>query len=412
MILFKYNIEKEVSVMQYELLSKIFYKNNADYEHTYLKRFENDLACRYNFTINENQAFVEINMEILNLITNILQLDKRLFKATQSIPPIALIQFTKKCLVDEIKLTNEIEGVHSTRKEIKELIHDKNESKKTKRLQGLVQKYLMLLDSQRIELKSCQDIRKLYDEFILTEIKEEDPKNIPDGENCRKEGVDIVSPSQKVIHKGLYPETKIVAAMTTAIEVLNDSKMNYFINIAIFHYMFGYIHPFYDGNGRMGRFISSYLLAQKLEPVVGFGISYTIKNKIKKYYDMFKETNDYKNKGDLTPFVIGFLEIIAESIEHLCSTLEARAEQFYFYSDKIEKYAGGNKNFSTILYILVQNSLFADDGISIQDITRITELSSSTVRTLLKQIPEEMLIIKQTGKMNMYDINLEVVAKI
>ena len=398
--------------MHYELLSKIFYKNNAAYEDTYLKRFENEFAYKYNFKIGEHQAFIGMNGQILNLVTNILQLDKRLLKATKSVPPIALIQFTKKCIVDEIKLTNEIEGVHSTRKEISEIINDKKKTKQSKRLYGLVQQYLMLLNGEKIELKSCQDIRNLYDELVLTEIKEDDPKNIPDGELFRKEGVDIVSPSQKIIHKGIYPETKIITAMTSAINILHDNSMNYFVNIAVFHYMFGYIHPFYDGNGRMGRFISSYLLVQQLEPVVGFGLSYTIGQKIKKYYDMFKDANDYRNKGDLTPFVIGFLELIEESIENLCSTLEARGEKLKFYHDKLEKYAEQNKHLSSIMYILLQNSLFADEGISINDIAKIVNLGSSTVRACIKQIPEDILMISQSGRMHIYDVNLDRVAEI
>ncbi len=398
--------------MKYELLSKIFYKNNEAYEDIYLKRFNNEFTYRYDFTIGENQAFVGINVEILNLVTNILQLDKRLLDAARSVPLIALRQFTQKCLIDEIKLTNEIECVHSTRKEISEIINDKTKSKKSKRLYGLVQKYLMLLNGQKIELKSCQDIRKLYDELVLTEINEDNPKNVPDGEIFRKEGVEVVSPSQKVIHKGLYPETKIITAMTSAIDILNNSQMNYFVNIAVFHYMFGYIHPFYDGNGRMGRFISSYLLMQKLESVVGFGLSYTINQKLKKYYDMFKETNDFKNKGDLTPFVIGFLEFIEESIENLCSTIEARAEKLKFYMEKIKKFADENNPLCNIMFILVQNSLFADEGISIQSMADIVKVSSSTVRAWIKQIPEEMLIISQSSRMKTYSINLDVMAKI
>lgn len=397
--------------MKYESLSKILYKDNNMYEPTYLKRFESESTYQYDFMIGKNKAFVVINLEVLNLISDISRLDKGLLETSKNLPTIALIQFTKKCIVDEIKLTNEIEGVYSTRKEIREIINDKTDNK-TKRLYGLVNKYMMLIDNQRIELKSCQDIRNLYDEFILAEIKDDDPKNLPDGETFRKDIVEIVSSTQKVIHKGVYPETKIISAMTSALNDLNDGKMETLIKIAVFHYMFGYIHPFYDGNGRMARFISSYLLAQRLEPVVAFGLSYTIKEKIKKYYHIFKETNDPKNKGDLTPFVIGFLEFIKESIENLCSTLEAKAEKLNFYTEKIKKYVDGNNQLGKILYVLIQNSLFADEGISIEDISNIVGVSSSTIRTQIKKIPEDMLIISQSGRMKIYDVNLDVMAEV
>lgn len=410
-VLVAYNERKGVSLVVYEVLSKLFYKNHAVYETTYKGRFYNEFTYRYNFTIGEHQTFVSMNLEILNLVTSILQLDKRLAEATRSVPQIALIQFTKKCIVDEIQLTNAIEGVHSTRKEIRELIDEKTENKERRRLYGLVQKYMMLSNGQQINLRSCQDIRTLYDEFVLAEVNADNPDNAPDGELFRKDIVEVVSPSQKIIHKGLFPEAKIITAMTTALDILHDEKLNYFVNIGVFHYMFAYIHPFYDGNGRMARFISSYLLMQRLTPVVGFGLSYTIKNKIKKYYDMFKETNDYKNKGDLTPFVMGFLELLAEAIENLCITIEGRADQFHFYREKIEKYADGNKTIRNILYILLQNALFDDEGINVVYLAQVAKLSPSTVRSWLKKMPADILVISQNGKMNVYSINLETMAQ-
>jgi len=397
--------------MLYEPLNKIFYKDNESYETIYRERFNSEFAHRYNFTIGGDQAFVGLNLEILNLITSILQLDKRLLKVTNHLPPIALTQFTRKCVVDEIQLTNEIEGVHSTRKEIRELINDESVNKKRKRLYGLVQKYMMLSNRQEIKLKTCQDIRTLYDEFILAEVKADDMSNIPDGDIFRKDIVEIVSPSQKIIHKGLFPEAKIITAMTSALDILHDNKLNTFVNIAVFHYMFGYIHPFYDGNGRMARFISSYLLNQQLESVIGFSLSYTIKNKIKKYYDIFKDANDYKSKGDLTPFVIGFLEFIEEVIENLCVTIEGRAEQFKFYVGKIGKCADGNKSIRDILFVLVQNALFDDEGICISELAQATEMGQSTVRAWLKKIPDDIMIITQSGRMNVYRINLDVMAQ-
>lgn len=393
--------------MQYEPLSKIFYKNNPDYEKIYSDRFNSESAYRYNFVIGKHQAFVMVNLEILNLITRILQLDRRVLKVSNKIPPIGLDQFTRKCIIDEIQLTNEIEGVHSTRKEIRELIAEDTVNKKKKRLYGLVQKYMMLTDGQKINLKTSHDIRTLYDEFILEEIKADDAGNLPDGKIFRKDIVEVVSPSQKVIHKGVYPESKIISIMNAALDILNDRDLNIFVNIAVFHYMFGYIHPFYDGNGRMARFISSYLLNQYLEPMVGFSLSYTIKNEIKKYYDMFKETNDYKNKGDLTPFVIGFLEFIVEAIENLCVTMEGKLEQFKFYVGKIDEYANDNEPIENLLFVLVQNALFDDEGISISELAQAARMGESTTRNWLKKIPEEIMTINQSGKMKLYSVNLD-----
>ena len=101
----------------------------------------------------------------------------------------------------------------------------------------------------------------------------------------------MFSATQKEIHKGLYPESKIMDAMEKSLVILEDKNLDPLIKIAIFHYLFGYIHPFYDRNGRTSRFISSYLLTKVLNNLIGYRISFTIIEHIKEYYDAFKICN-------------------------------------------------------------------------------------------------------------------------
>ena len=44
---------------------------------------------------------------------------------------------------------------------------------------------------------------------------------------------------------------------------LNGDNINSIIRISIFHYLYSYVHPFYDGNGRINRLISSYYISKK-----------------------------------------------------------------------------------------------------------------------------------------------------
>lgn len=397
--------------MEYETLSKIFYKDSQNYENRYRSRFNSESSYKYDFYIGEDQVFVCINLELMNLSEEIHRLDKKiLWLCEKRIPLIALNQLIKKCIINEIQLTNEIEGVHSTRKEIREIIGDDKFNKKRNRLYGLVQKYLLLLKNEQIALQTCQDIRTLYNEFVLSEIKESNPENAPDGSIFRKEIVEILSPSQKVIHKGVYPEQKIVEMMTEVLKIL-DGKGNHLINIAVFHYMFGYIHPFYDGNGRMSRFISSYLLTKELQGLIGINLSYIIKNNLNKYYDMFKDANDYRNKGDLTPFVIRFLEFIREAGEFVGKSIEDKAEKLDFYSKKIDACAT-SKNNDEVLQLLLKNALFADEGLNIEEIAYFSEMGKSTVRGVLKEISGELLIVDSNNRMKLYSLNLDELAKI
>ena len=392
--------------MSYESLGKIYYKNNEKYEDIYQSRFNSEFTIKFDFNIGEHQSFLVINNDILTLVSAIMKSDKNLSKASLGLPPIALKYFLKRCLIDEIQITNEIEGVRSTKREIRALVDTEEKSKEKKRLYGLVQKYKLLLSDTTFSLDTCEDIRTLYDEFVLAEVERENIKNIPDGKFFRKDMVEIISPSQKVIHKGVFPEEKIIDLLTKALNVLKVIDINPLVKIALFHYMFGYIHPFYDCNGRVSRFISSYLLNKELEKMVGFSLSNSIKNKISKYYDIFKITNEQKNKGDMTPFVIGFLELINDGVENLYNVIESKKEQLDFYQKIINGYADDNKSVINILYILVQNALFDDEGLDVVRLSQITKLSDSSIRAKLKDL-KAFVTSGFVGKKKVYSANLE-----
>ena len=103
-----------------------------------------------------------------------------------ALPEIALQQFQERCLIDEIVLTNHIEGVHSTRKEISEILQDLSKEHKRERFVGLVQKYAVLINEERIPMETAQDIRKIYDDIFYEEIKANDPEDLPDGKSAAK----------------------------------------------------------------------------------------------------------------------------------------------------------------------------------------------------------------------------------
>ena len=151
--------------MKYKLLSSLYYSDRDLYEQTYLNRYNSESTYRFNFNIGKNNAFLVINNVIFKKIELIRDLDKDLLIIMKSVPAIALNQYAKKCLIDEITMTNEIEGVRSTRKEINDILNDKDNKNKHKRLFGVVKKYEMLLKDDDIKLVTCNDIRNLYDEF-------------------------------------------------------------------------------------------------------------------------------------------------------------------------------------------------------------------------------------------------------
>ncbi|MCL2740420.1 MAG: hypothetical protein FWE47_04435 [Oscillospiraceae bacterium] len=221
--------------MEYVSLSKLFYKDKNNYENIYQNRFNADSTLRIGLDIKNNPSFLVFDKELTELVSEIHIADKKLSIAKRKLPQTALAQFEKWCLVNEVHLTNEIEGVHSTRREINRVMSMKDNEAKSARLAGLIMKYELILQNEEIKLKTCQDIRKLYDEILKAEVLSEDKHDALDGQIFRAKEVHIHSERQ-IIHSGLMPESKIIDYMESALGLLNKPE-NTLINIALFHYL-------------------------------------------------------------------------------------------------------------------------------------------------------------------------------
>ena len=351
--------------MQYESLYKLRYKAPQEYESIYHERFAQQDTIHLDFMIGEHPAFICQNMEMLHMIIRIHKADKNIRELRTKLPPAAIMQFTMKCLIDEIVLTNKIEGVNSTRKEITEVLEKLSEKKSDRRFHGLVMKYSMLMHCASLKLDTCQDVRDIYNDLVLREVVEENPNDAPDGAIFRKEAVSVTNAAQKEIHQGIVPESAIQTAVQAVLDFIKDDSIDLLIRTGAAHYLFGYIHPFYNGNGRLSRFISSFLLTQELDPLIAYRLSYTVKENLAQYDDAFKLCNDPRNYGDLTPFVLWFLEVVQEAIVKLDSALSERAHDLEHYRSLLKQSALLNtKTLYELSYYLIQASLFSDEGAS------------------------------------------------
>lgn len=399
--------------MSRKTLKALFHMGAKEYKDEYNSRYNADTTIHLDVTIGNDSAFICQTPEIYKQIISIERMDKAVDAVANTLPQLAISQFTSKCLIDEILLTNNIEGVHSTRKEIGEILQDLSMRDKRNRFVGLVAKYAALKDNPDITFKTCQDIRKVYDDIFYEEIKATDPENLPDGKMFRKSGVEVQSATQKVIHKGLSPESKIIDTMNQSLAVLNDDDIDIFIRIAVFHYLFGYIHPFYDGNGRTSRFISSYLLSRQLNPLIGYRLSYTVKENISKYYKAFDVCNDTHNKAELTPFVEMFLNILEISLQQLLETLEEKKHKWEYYCQRISGLPNTEKNDIAHLYeLLIQAALFSNIGISREELLNELQLSENTLRSRLRLIPNTLLIENRQKGKKYYLLNLDATDKL
>lgn len=393
--------------MEYELLSKIFYKKPTEYESIYDARFNSEASIKLPIKIHENVGFIFNTNEITKLLVKIYKTINKINLLRTHLPNIAINSYIIKSLKDEIALTNEIEGVRSTRKEIEDAI-DSIKNDKSARFKGLVDKYFKLISNEIIPLNNYEDIRTIYDALVLPEIEKE---NLPDGILFRKEPVQVVSATPKEKHRGIMPESKIIESLDLCLDFLKSDDIDSLIKISAFHYLFGYIHPFYDGNGRTSRFISSYLIKNELDVLLALKLSYTVKNNINKYYKAFDVCNDRKNKGDITFFVVTFLELLSQASDDLYTKIADLNDQLNYYNNIINTLVNEkvlNDKQAKCIFILCQNRLFDDTYMNMNTLTELLEKSDTTTRKILKSLESKNLLVKSRNKNQyLYSANLD-----
>lgn len=358
-----------------------------------------------NSSISGHSAFILYCDELLFELQSIRDLNLKIWNLTNKLPKVALDQFLKQAVIEEIHQTNEMENVHSTRKEIKDEMLVIQNGRKGKRFDGMIRKYQLLLRNQSIPLYTCQDVRTLYDNFILEEVIKEDPNDTPDGIYFRKDPV-YVGKASSNIHEGVFPENALNMAMEQALSFLNNKDYDPLIRIAAFHHLFGYIHPFYNGNGRMDRFISSYYLSsERIHYLVSLRLSYVIKSHRSTYYSIFKSANDDRNYGDLTCFVIEFLHFIREACEQVMSYLTEKQAVIQHYYNIIHN-MNLDEPAKNLLYILCQVSICENDSLSTPELLNITKLSRYLFDKHLKQI-YKYVIRSDMGQTAFYRADLQ-----
>lgn len=345
--------------------------------------------------------FVQMVPEIIMSTERIGSNSNKITNLASHLPAVASQQFFFETLTEEIKSTNEIEGVKSTRDEISFAIRQTKENNTDVRLGSTVKMYTDIMAGKFIHINTLADIRSIYDRLMSGEIETEDKV---DGDFFRKEGVHIESFNQdKVVHYAPTGEEVIKQRLTQWVEYINDNNVPFLIKALIGHYFFENTHPFYDGNGRTGRYVLSNYLARKLDQFTGVSISQAVKSNKTKYYTAFMTTGDVENRAEGTFFVIDLLDLIEQSQMTIIESLTNRSTKFEELKDKINAtYARDEDAKNHVLFMLAQSKLFSSErnGLLDKDIiefARTTRYSMRSVKQAITDLEASGEIIKING---------------
>jgi len=119
--------------------------------------------------------------------------------------------------------------------------------------------------------------------------------------------------SQEVVHIA-PPAARVTDLMQELFHWLTSTDLHPLVASSIFHYEFEFIHPFEDGNGRMGRFWQTLLLSRWHAQFADLPIESMIYARQSDYYQAL---NASTTGGDAAPFVAFMLQVIHSTLDSL-----------------------------------------------------------------------------------------------
>lgn len=186
----------------------------------------------------------------------------------------------------------------------------------------------------------------------------------------RKDGVGILK-GNKLAHMA-PPPNMVNELMTNLFAYLKTNKDSVLIKSCVFHYEMEFIHPFLDGNGRMGRLWQSIILGSDYPVFKYLPIESVVKEKQAEYYDVLSKCD---KSGKSTLFIEFMLEIINGELEKVLKATQPSIKQ----NDRIE----------------IAHSKFNDLEFSRKDYLReFKEISPATASRDLKEAVDQGLLNK------------------
>lgn len=148
------------------------------------------------------------------------------------------------------------------------------------------------------------------------------------------------------------------------------------VKIALIHAQFETIHPFLDGNGRMGRLLITFWLCQQeilAKPLLY--LSYYFKKNRTEYYDRLM---DVRKKGDWESWIKFFLKGVAEVADEATSSASAILKLKEEYTKKLYEKESGNGNYQKLLDVL-----FEQPFVKRTDVAELLSVSNPTAGNII-----------------------------
>ena len=201
------------------------------------------------------------------------------------------------------------------------------------------------------------------------------------------------------VHYEAPPSRRVAAEMDQFVQwyhqcilPVKDDISKALLKTAIAHLYFESIHPFADGNGRVGRALAEFTLSQSLNSPVMLSLSKTIEKGKKQYYEQLKKA---QRSLDITEWVNYFAQVIVDA------QLDAKVVlQFTLTKNKILRQIScsqlNERQLKAVHRMLANGSAGFEGGMTSRKYIALTQASKATATRDLQYL-QEIGVFQQTG---------------
>jgi len=242
----------------------------------------------------------EITAKAINLISEISAQLERFSIAMEQGDSVQLRKINR---MKTIHGTLAIEGNSLSEEQVTALIEGKHVIAPMREVQEVRNAILAYEQFMQFNPYNTDDLLKAHGIFALGLV--DNPGHFRKGGVCvmGREGISHVAP----------PAHRVPFLISDLFDWVKKSEDHILIKSSVFHYEFEFIHPFPDGNGRMGRFWQSRLLAE-WNPVFEYlPIENMIRENQADYYKAIERSTDENDSGIFAEFM---LQTILDAIKH------------------------------------------------------------------------------------------------
>ena len=329
---------------------------------------------------------VEMDEELVKLLIDANKQLAKLDTASQLISNSDL--FISMYVRKEALISSQIEGTQCTLDDVLDPEVEENANLDVSDVINYVKATQYALNRLKELPLCCRLIREIH-EVLMEGVRGQD--KTPGEFRCSQ---NWIGPANCALKDARYipPNVEDMQNAMTDLEKYINENTDYdpLIRVALIHYQFETIHPFLDGNGRIGRLlILLYLMEQGLlaKPVIY--ISYFLKKNQIEYYDRISEV---RRSGNFEQWIRFFLEAVSKAASDSLEAINRLSLLHDTNVEKLPKTTRSKDNLRAVFDYIEQYPI-----IDIKRTAKELEISYNTVATAVKKLVEFGILQETTN---------------